>query len=85
MESIEQYFKNNCLKIIVKPNSVSNEIIGFDSEKQALRVSISAPADKNKANLEVIKFFSKLLKKRVRIKSGLASKEKIIIISWADT
>lgn len=80
MECIEQYFKNNCLKIIVKPNSVSNEIIGFDSEKQALKVSISAPADKNKANLEVIKFFSRLLKKRVRIKTGLTSREKVVCI-----
>ena len=79
--NIESYFnKNNCLKIIVKPNSSSNEILGFDSEKQALKISISAPADKNKANLELIKFLSKLLKKRVRIKSGLKSKEKIVCI-----
>lgn len=77
---IESYFKNNCLKIIVKPSSNKTEILGFDSEKQALKVSIAAPADKNKANIELIKFLSKLLKKRVRIKSGLASKEKIIII-----
>jgi len=78
--SIENYFKNNCLKIIVKPNSSSNEILDFDSEKQALKVSISAPADKNKANLEVIRFFSKLLKKKVRIKSGLKSREKLVCI-----
>lgn len=78
--NIESYFKNNCLKIIVKPNSSSNEILCFDSEKQALKVSIAAPADKNKANLEVIKFFSRLLKKRVKIKSGLKSKEKIVCI-----
>ncbi len=80
MESIEQYLKNNCLKIIVKPNSSSNEILGFDSEKQALKISIAAPADKNKANLELIKFLSKLLKKKVRIKTGLKSKEKIVCI-----
>jgi len=77
--NIESYFnKSNCLKIIVKPNSSSNEILGFDSEKQALKVSISAPADKNKANLELIKFLSKLLKKKVRIKTGLKSREKIV-------
>jgi len=78
--NIESYFKNNCLKILVKPNSSSNEILGFDEEKQLLKVSINAPADKNKANLEVIKFFSKLLKKRVRIKSGLKSREKLVCI-----
>ena len=81
MESIEKYFnKNNCLKIIVKPSSNKTEIIGFDSEKQALKISIAAPADKNKANLEVIKFFSRLLKKRIRILSGLKNKEKIVCI-----
>ena len=78
--NIENYFKNNCLKILVKPNSSSNEILGFDSEKQALKVSIAAPADKNKANLEVIKFFSRLLKKRIKAKTGLKSKEKIVCI-----
>jgi len=78
MESIEQYLKNNCLKILVKPDSNKTEILGFNSERQALRIAIAAPADKNKANLEVIKFFSRLLKKRVRIKSGLKSREKVI-------
>lgn len=77
---INNYIKNNHLKIIVKPNSNNNDIIKFDDEKQALRVNISAPADKNKANKEVIKFFSKLLKKRVEIKSGLTSKEKMLRI-----
>lgn len=82
MESVEKYLnKNNCLKIIVKPNSQSSEVIGFDSEKQALKVSISAPADKNKANIELIKFLSKSLKRKVRIKSGLKSKEKIVCVT----
>ncbi|MBS3121870.1 YggU family protein [Candidatus Woesearchaeota archaeon] len=72
------YIKNNHLKIIVRPNSNKSEIIEFNDEKQALKVNIAAPADKNKANKEVIKFFSKLLKKRVEIKSGLTSKEKLL-------
>lgn len=79
-DELNNYVKNSHLKIIVKPNSSKNEIIKFDDEKQALKVNISAPADKNKANKEVIKFFSKLLKKRVEIKSGLTSKEKLLRI-----
>lgn len=68
------------IKIIVKPNSAKNEIKDYDKEKNVFRVDISAPAEKNKANIEVIKFFSKLLKKKVIIARGLKSKEKIIKI-----
>lgn len=72
--------KEKIFKIIVRPNSNKNEIVGIDEARNALRVNIAAPADKNKANREVIKFFSKLLKKKVRIVSGLKSREKLIKI-----
>ncbi|MBI4453623.1 YggU family protein [Candidatus Woesearchaeota archaeon] len=81
---INNYIKNNHLKIIVRPNSNKNEIIEFNEDKRALKVNIAAPADKNKANKEVIKFFSKLLKKKVEIKSGLTSKEKLLRIEEKD-
>lgn len=68
------------LKIIVKPNSPKNEITSIDEDRNALRVSIKAPPDKGKANKEVMKFFSKLLKKKVEIVSGLKSREKLIKI-----
>ena len=75
---ISPYIKNNKLKIIVKPNSKKNEIKEFDEERQALKVNIKALPEKGKANAEVIKFFTKLLKKEVRIISGLKSKDKIL-------
>ena len=75
---IEEFIKNNILKIIVKPNSPKNVIKGFDEYKGAVKVDIAAPAEKDKANKEVIRFFSKLTKKKVIIKSGLRSKEKIL-------
>lgn len=68
----------NSFKIIVKPNSNRNELLGYDKERGAYRVNIKAKAEDNKANIEVIKFLSKLLKKRVKIIKGLKSKEKII-------
>jgi uncharacterized protein (TIGR00251 family) len=77
---ISQYIKNNRLAILVRANSPKNEIIGYDAEKQALRVNIEAEPEKGKANKEVIKFFTKLLKKKVIIKSGLTSKNKILEI-----
>lgn len=73
MKIIEKTFK-----IIVKPNSPKNKIIKFDKEKQAYKVEIKAKPEQNKANIEIIKFFSKLLKKKVIIIKGLKNKEKTI-------
>ena len=78
---INKHIKNNLLKIIVKPNAKKNEIIAYDDLKQGIKVNIKAPADKNKANKEVVKFFSRLLKKDVKIKAGLTSKEKLLLIT----
>ena len=72
--------KDNKLRVIVKPNSSRTEILEYNKDKQAVVIAVKAPADKNKANLELIKFLSKQLKRKVRIKSGLTSKEKVISV-----
>lgn len=70
--------KEKTFKIIVKPNSPKTEIKYYDKEKQAYRVNVRAQPEKGKANIEIIKYFSKLLKKKVKIVKGLKNKEKII-------
>jgi uncharacterized protein (TIGR00251 family) len=77
---ISQHIKKGELRIIAKPNSDKTEITGFDEIRKAVKVNISEPADKDKANREVIRYFSKLLKRRVIIKSGLRAKEKTLKI-----
>lgn len=72
------FIKNDSVKIIVRPNSPRNEITGYDESRDALRVDIRAPAEDNKANIEVIKFFSKEMKKEVKIVSGFTSKRKTL-------
>ena len=72
--------KEKTFKIIVKPNSAKNEIIKYDENKKAYRVDIKEKAEDNKANKEIIKFFYKLLKKKVSIIKGLKSREKILKI-----
>jgi uncharacterized protein len=72
--------KEKVFKIIVKTNAKNNEILGYDEEKHAYRLNIKAEAKEGKANKEIIKFLSKLLKKPVKIKSGLKNKEKIIYL-----
>ncbi len=68
----------NQFKVIVKPNSSENKVLGYDETRKALKVAVKAPAENNKANKELVKFLSKHLKKKVKIKSGLKSKEKLI-------
>ncbi len=72
--------KEDVFKIIVKANSSKNEILGYDNGREAYRVNIKAKAEDNKANIEIIKFFSRLLKKKARIIKGLRSKEKVILV-----
>jgi uncharacterized protein (TIGR00251 family) len=77
---IQSCIKNGYLKILAKPNSPKTEIKEWDDERKALRVNIHAKPEDNEANIEVVRFFSKLLKKKVIIKSGTRSKEKLLKI-----
>ena len=76
--NIKEYIENNRLTIIVRPNSQKNRIARYDIERDALRVDIKAKAKDNKANIEVIRFFSRLTKKKVKIVSGATSRKKVL-------
>ena len=78
MVKVNDYIKNNTLKILVKANSSKTEIKGYDANRKALRVNVKALPEKGKANAEIVKFFSKMLKKRIKISSGLSSREKTL-------
>ena len=73
--------KQGIIKVILKPNSSKNKIKEFDSERNAYRIDIKAPAQDNKANVELVKFLSRALKKDVKIIKGFKSREKLIKIS----
>lgn len=66
------------IKIIVKTNAPETKILGYDDNKKAYRVAVKAKPENNEANREIIKFFTKLTKKKARIKTGFTSKEKLI-------
>ena len=87
--SLSDSDKNKRIKVIVRPNSPKTKIIGYDKEKKAYRLNVKAQPEKGKANLEVVKFFTKLLKKenkesktnrKIRIVSGLKSREKVLML-----
>ena len=76
--NLNEYIINNTLTIIVKPNSSKNIITGYDKNRKAVKVNIKEPAENNKANLAVIKFFSKQTGKKVSIIRGLTNKKKLL-------
>ena len=61
--------------------SSKNKIVKFDSERNAYIVEIKAPAYNNKANIELVKFLSRELKKDVKIIKGFKNREKLLRIS----
>ena len=78
--NIDDYVVNGKLNITVKTNSPKTEITGYDDSKKALKVNVHAQPEKGKANAEIIKFFTKLIKKKVEIVSGKTSKTKVLRI-----
>ncbi len=64
------------IEVIAKPNSKTSRVEGFVDGK--LLVRIKSPADKNKANKELLKLISKKTGRQARIKKGLTSREKLL-------
>ena len=64
------------LKIKVKPNARKTEILKQNNDE--LEIAIAAPAERGKANAELIRFLEKKFGKDVRIIRGKTSKRKII-------
>jgi uncharacterized protein (TIGR00251 family) len=77
---IDDHINRGQIRIIAKPNSPKTEIIRWDQDKKALRMNVNAAPEKGRANKEIIRFFSKQYQKKVRIKSGFDSKEKVLQI-----
>lgn len=69
------------ISIKIHPNAARNEVVSFI--EGVLRVRISAPPVKGKANKELIAFFSRLLHTRkdaISIIKGHTNKKKLVII-----
>ena len=64
------------IKLKVKPNSKRTEIL--KEERDEVVLAVKSSAEKNKANLEILKFFAKELKTKIMIAKGLKSRNKII-------
>ena len=75
--NIQSHIQNDLLKLKVIPNSSKVKLV---EENGSLKLYLKAVPDKNKANMELIKFFKKQFNLRVEIKSGLKGREKVLRI-----
>ena len=69
------------IKVKVIPNSSRNEIVGWQGD--ILKVKVKAPADKGKANKELINILAEkyhAAERQINIVRGMTSRSKIIEI-----
>ena len=67
------------IEVKVIPNSKRAELTKLS--ENTFKLKVKSPAENNKANLEVIKFFSKYFKKDVEIIKGKTARRKTLRIS----
>jgi uncharacterized protein len=72
----ESWKEKGRITLRIRTNAPKTQIISY--EDNILRVDVKALPEEGKANKEIIRFFSKLLKKKIEISSGKTSKTKII-------
>jgi uncharacterized protein len=74
--------KGTFLRVTVKPNSKEKELIA-EKNPDSISINLAGPAKEGKANTELVKRLSKLLKistSSIRLVSGHKSRKKILLI-----
>ena len=71
---LPKHINNGFIKIRAVSNAKENKLV----EDNGLRLYLHSPPEKDKANLEIIKFFKKEFNLKVKIESGLRSREKVL-------
>ena len=79
--------KGTFLRVVVKPNSKEKQLIA-ERNPDSISINLTSPAREGKANTELVKKLSKLLKlssNAIRIVAGHKSREKVILIDGLST
>ncbi len=74
-------YESASLQIRIQPGASQNKIVSY--ENGILKLRIAAPPIEGKANRKTIQFLADILDvppSRILIKSGLASKQKLIVV-----
>jgi len=78
---ISDYIKSGTLSVHAKPNASKTEVLGWDESKKSLRIAVAAVPDKDRANIELLKFLKKETGMKPELVSGAKSRDKIIRFS----
>jgi uncharacterized protein (TIGR00251 family) len=78
IEDISGFIKDSRLRVVVKPNARLTGIISWDDAFATLRIAVAAVPDKDKANVELLKFLKRLTGRKCVIESGSKSRDKLI-------
>ena len=65
------------ISVKVKPGAPKTRVL---SEGAVLEVAVAAPAENNRANIELIKFLERKFKKKARIIRGATGKNKVVCL-----
>lgn len=74
--------KGTFLRVIVKPNSKERRLVGNISP-ESIHINLTGPAREGKANTELVKRLSKILKissSSIKLVAGRKSREKTLLI-----
>ncbi len=74
IRNLQRYVQNGTLKLRAVPHSSRQELI---EENEQLRLYLHSLPEKDRANLELIKFFKKEYGLKVEIVSGMKGKKKV--------
>jgi uncharacterized protein (TIGR00251 family) len=75
--------KGTFLRVIVKPNSKEKRFVG-DFSSESIHINLTGPAREGKANTELVKRLSKILRistSSIRLVAGQKSREKTLLIN----
>ncbi len=75
--NLTNFIHNNTLTVKVIPSAGRTEL---KEENGKIKLYLKSAPEKNKANMELIKFFKKNYQLSVRIKAGEKSREKVLEI-----
>ena len=74
---INKYVQKGLVAVRVIPHASQSK---FVEDNGILKIYLTSIPDKNKANMELIKFFKQEFKLKVRIKLGMKSRAKVLEI-----
>lgn len=78
LDMLRKRAETGTIQVDVRPNAKKTEILAYISDTGTLKVAVKAPPEQGRANLELVRFLSRILGRDVTIISGRTKKRKIL-------